>query len=114
MPGPLPISVQLYTLRDAASKDFVGVLKSVAEIGYPAVEFAGLQNKSAKEVRKVIDDLGMVASSAHVALFDPAKRAQVEDEAATLGYKHLVSGFGPNDFKSEATIQEAAAKVNAA
>jgi sugar phosphate isomerase/epimerase len=29
-----PISVQLYSLRETAAKDFVGVLKRVAEIGY--------------------------------------------------------------------------------
>ena len=54
-----PISVQLYTLRDEAAKDFFGVLKTVADIGYTGVEFAGLHGKSAAEVRKVIDDLGL-------------------------------------------------------
>ena len=110
----IPISVQLYSLRDAAAKDFTGVLKSVAQIGYPYVEFAGLHNKSAKEVRKLIDDIGLKPSSAHVALFDPAARAKVEDEARALGYTHLVSGFGKDDFASEDKIRAAADKVNAA
>ena len=35
-----PLSVQLYSLREAAQKDFVRVLKRVADIGYKAVELA--------------------------------------------------------------------------
>ncbi len=37
-----PLAVQLYSLRNEAEKDFVGVLKKVAHIGYQAVELAGL------------------------------------------------------------------------
>lgn len=109
---PKPISVQLYTLRDMAGKDFIGTLRAVADIGYPYVEFAGLHGKCLREIRRVIDDLGMKASSAHVGLFDPAKRAQVEDEAGALGYTHLVSGFSAKDFESEAAVRAAAEKVN--
>ena len=35
------IAVQLYSLRNEAEKDFVKVLKTVADIGYVAVEPAG-------------------------------------------------------------------------
>ena len=34
----LPIGVQLYSLRELAQKDFVAVLKKVADIGYKLVE----------------------------------------------------------------------------
>jgi len=111
---PKPLSVQLYTLRDMAAKDFVATLKAVAEIGYPYVEFAGLHGRTAKEIRKVIDDLGLKASSAHVPLFDNTKHAQILEDANTLGYTHLVSGFGAKDFESEATVKAAAEKVNEA
>ena len=36
-----PISVQLYSLRDEAAKDFKAVVRRVAEIGYKGVEPAG-------------------------------------------------------------------------
>ena len=39
---PTPLSIQLYTLRDQVQGDFPAVLRQVAEIGYQAVEFAGL------------------------------------------------------------------------
>ena len=37
-----PISVQLYSLRQEAESDFVGVLTRLAQIGYTGVEPAGL------------------------------------------------------------------------
>lgn len=65
----IPVSVQLYTLRDSVSKDFAGTLKQLKEIGLGAVELAGFGNlKTAAEVRKVLDDLGMKASGMHVAI----------------------------------------------
>jgi sugar phosphate isomerase/epimerase len=111
---PKPISVQLYTLREMAVKDFVATLKAVADIGFPYVEFAGLHGRTAKEIRKVIDDLGLKASSAHVPLFDNTKHAQILEDANVLGYTHLVGGFGAKDFESEDTVKAAAVKVNEA
>ena len=37
----LPIGVQLYSLRELAQKDFVAVLKKVADIGYKLFETSG-------------------------------------------------------------------------
>ncbi|HYG78724.1 MAG TPA: sugar phosphate isomerase/epimerase [Planctomycetota bacterium] len=113
MTQPLPLSVQLYSLREAAAQDFIGVLKAVAAIGYPAVEFAGLHGRSAREIKRVIDDLGLKVSSAHVPLFDSSKHAQIEEDAAALGVKHLVGGFGAKDFESPEAIRAAADKTNA-
>ncbi|MGD0094744.1 MAG: sugar phosphate isomerase/epimerase, partial [Planctomycetota bacterium] len=109
-----PVALQLYSVRDAAAKDLAGTLKIVADIGYPYVEMAGLHNKTPAEFKKLLDDVGLKPCSSHCGVFDPAKRAQTEDEANTIGYKHLVSGFGPKDFETEDAIKAAAAKINAA
>ena len=45
------ICLQLYTVRTRATTDFLGTLRAVAEMGYPAVEFAGLHGHTAAEVR---------------------------------------------------------------
>jgi sugar phosphate isomerase/epimerase len=111
---PKPIAIQLYTLRELAAKNFVSVLKSVADIGYAGVEFAGLHGMSAAEVKKVIAALGLAACSAHQPLFDPAKYNQIEDEARTLGYTRLVGMFGRTDFDSPDKIKACAEKINAA
>ncbi|HUU34446.1 MAG TPA: hypothetical protein VMW48_10300, partial [Vicinamibacterales bacterium] len=63
-----PIALQLYTLREIAAKDFIGVLEQVAEIGYAGVEPAGLQGHKAGDIRRVLDDLGLVCPSAHMPL----------------------------------------------
>ena len=105
-----PISLQLYTIRHAAADDFFGVLKKVAEIGYKGVEFAGLQNYSPSDVRKVLDDLGLVASSSHVGVPLAENVNETVDVAKALGYDLVISGAGPDDFK---TVDRIKAKAEA-
>lgn len=64
----IPVALQMYTVRDAAQKDFVGTLRKVAEIGYKGVEFAGTGGLSAPELRNVLSDLGLEAAGSHVGL----------------------------------------------
>jgi sugar phosphate isomerase/epimerase len=85
------ISIQLYTVREVASQDFLGTLSKIAEIGYPAVEFAGLHGYSAAEVRAQLDKVGLKAPSAHV----PYTRFVNEfdtviDEMKTLGCDYAI------------------------
>ena len=54
-----PLSVQLYSLRERAEKDFYAVLKDVADMGYVGVEPAGFWNYTPAELKKVLDDLGL-------------------------------------------------------
>lgn len=110
---PRPISVQLYSLREAAAKDFPGVLKLVADIGYAGVEFAGLHNMKAADVKKVLDNLGLKASGAHAPVFVPEKAQQVIDDAKALGVNAVGGGFGPKDFETEDAIKAAAQRANA-
>lgn len=62
----IPIAVQVYSVRDAASKDLPGVLKQIAEMGYQGVEFAGTYGHSAEDVKKMLDDTGLVCMSTHL------------------------------------------------
>lgn len=59
------VGLQLYTVRDLTKKDFAGTLKQVAQIGYDSVEFAGFGGLSAKEVKKLLDDLGLACAGSH-------------------------------------------------
>jgi sugar phosphate isomerase/epimerase len=83
------IALQLYTLREQASEDFTGMLKSVAEAGYGAVEFAGYGELDASALRTIIDNLGLRAISSHV----PFQRMVTEpgavlNELRVLGCYH--------------------------
>jgi sugar phosphate isomerase/epimerase len=109
-----PISVQLYTLREEAQKDFFGVLRTLADIGFKGVETAGLHGKSAAETAKVISDLGLVVSSAHTALPTPESIDEMEDTAKTLGSTYVISGFGPNEFETADDVKRSADRLQAA
>lgn len=64
----MPVAVQLYTLREETSKDFIGTLKKVADIGYKGVEFAGFADIKAEDMRKALDELGLKAVGSHTGI----------------------------------------------
>jgi len=62
----LPVALQLYSVRDYASKNFATAMKKVKEIGYDYVELAGTYGLDAAATKKALDDAGLKAISAHV------------------------------------------------
>src|ERR1700754_1108340 len=65
-PLDLPIGLQLYTIGDAISRDFDGTLKTVAAIGYRAVEGnLSLAGRDAKALKAAYDGFGLTWRSAH-------------------------------------------------
>ncbi len=111
---PKPISVQLYTLREAAKTDFPGVLKKVAAMGYKGVEPAGFHNYKPAEFRKVVEDLGMKVSSSHGPGVNPDNLTEVIDTAGILGIDLVCTGFGPDQFKDLDAIKKTADRLNPA
>jgi len=110
---PLPLGLQLYSLREDAAKDFPAVLKKVAAMGYKGVEFAGLNNMKPADVAKIVRDLGMEPVSAHMACPSKENLNQVLDEAEALGIGYIVTGGWIDHFKDMASIEAFAAKVEA-
>lgn len=89
---PIPISLQLYTVRDLTAKDMAGTLAAVAKMGFQFVELAGYGNlKSAAEVKRALDSVGLKVSSSHTSLdaLEANLPAAIED-ARTLGHRHIV------------------------
>ncbi|MEM2889586.1 MAG: sugar phosphate isomerase/epimerase [Candidatus Bathyarchaeia archaeon] len=66
--GKIPIALQLYSVRDDCARDLPGTLKAVADMGYDGVEFAGYYNRSAEELRRLVDDLGLKVAGTHIGL----------------------------------------------
>ncbi|MGD8238865.1 MAG: sugar phosphate isomerase/epimerase [Armatimonadota bacterium] len=64
----IPIALQVYSVRQDASRDLSGVLAAVADMGYEGVDFAGFYGHSALSVRKMLDDNGLQVAGAHVQL----------------------------------------------
>jgi sugar phosphate isomerase/epimerase len=63
------ISLQLYTVREEAARDMPGTLREISDIGYPAVELAGYGGFAPQDLHKVLEDLGLLVSGAHVPLY---------------------------------------------
>lgn len=91
MPPPI-VGVQLYTVRDACRDDFLGTLRRVSELGYPAVEgFWSLFGAEPAVVRRTLDGLGLAMPSAHVDLATLEQRlGPAADFWAELGCRTLV------------------------
>src|SRR4051812_20426964 len=100
----IPISLQLYTVRDLTAKDFAGTVKKVAGIGYRAVEMAGYGNlKSAAEVKKALDDAGLKVSGAHAPIEQlESDLNKVLDESDALGNKNVICPWMPEARRKDA------------
>ncbi len=107
-----PIAVQLFSLREQAEKDFAGVLKRVADIGYKAVEPAGFWNIRPREFKKIIADLGLKMYSSHSPWARANNLGEVMEIADTIGLDRVVCGYGPADFASLDAIKKTAETTN--
>lgn len=100
-----PVAVQLYSVRDAMAEDFEGTIKKVKEMGYDGVEFAGLFNKSAKEVKAICEENGLVPISAHVSIDDiAADPEKVIGDYAEIGCKYIAIPYAPEDRRPGAPL----------
>lgn len=100
------VGVQLYSIREDMKKDPLSSLKKIAEMGYTHVEHANYIDRkfygySAKEFRKILDDLGLKMPSGHTVMgkkhwdettkdFTDSWKQTVED-AAICGQKYVIS-----------------------
>jgi sugar phosphate isomerase/epimerase len=62
------LGLQLYTIREEASRDFLGTVAKVATIGYAGIEFAGYFGTRARELSKVLVDNNIEAAGTVVSL----------------------------------------------
>lgn len=89
------IGIQLYTLRSDMQRDFEGTLRSVADIGYKQVEFAGYFGRSPSNVRAILKRLGLDAPAAHIGT--PAALTKdfqkLVDDSKVMGHKYLFVAY---------------------
>ncbi len=86
----LPVALQVYSVREAASANLLGTLKKIKEMGYDGVEFAGLYSHTAAEIKEMCQDVGLVPISAHVPFVDMLKNPHgVLSTYAEIGCKYV-------------------------
>lgn len=89
------ITIQLYSVRDLANRDYSGTIRAIAEIGFGCVETAGYPGTTAKEAAKLFEQLGLQAPSGHLDLPVGDRKNAVIDEALLMGHKYLITGCPP-------------------
>jgi sugar phosphate isomerase/epimerase len=86
-----PLSVQLYTVRDALSADLPGTLQRIADIGYTNVEAFGFVD-NADELAAALRDAGLAAPSGHARLLDAGEQdlERIFHASVTIGLGTLI------------------------
>ena len=60
---PIPVGLELYSVREALKTDPMGTVRKVGEMGYQCVEFYApyfdWTEAQTKEMKKLLDDLGV-------------------------------------------------------
>lgn len=70
-PRNVPVALQLWTVREEARRDFAGALRQAAALGYAGVEHVhslGYGGLPARDVRALMDELGLGTAGCHVEL----------------------------------------------
>jgi sugar phosphate isomerase/epimerase len=117
----IPIGLELYSVREALQKDPEATVRAVAEMGYECVEFYGpyydWTESQAKQMRKLLDDLGIRCNSTHndQEYFGAEKIQHARNLNLILGSKYLVMasadlGNGPDRWKAVADSLNSAAE----
>lgn len=96
----IPIALELYTVRRETQADFAGTVRTVAEMGYDGVEFAGYGGLSAEEMRALLEETGLQAAGSHVG-WDALQR-DIEREIAycqAILSPYLVLASAPGEYR---------------
>ncbi|MGB7188749.1 MAG: sugar phosphate isomerase/epimerase [Acidobacteriaceae bacterium] len=108
---PIPLGVQLYTVRGMAEKDLPATLKQIRAIGYDEVElYGGGYGRPADKLRAIIHDAGLRAPSGHFAYDSlPGKLGYAQQ----LGLKWVVCPMLPHSLWTLDGFRAAAKQFNA-
>lgn len=85
--------IQLWTLRDVINTDLPGTLTALSKFGYNSLEPYGFDGNfyghSAREFRKMCNDMGMDITSTHSGI-NAANAAEYTEKAAEAGLEFLI------------------------
>jgi sugar phosphate isomerase/epimerase len=111
---PIPIALQLYSIRETLAQDFAGGVHQIAAMGYKAVETAGFPGTTPTAAGALFRELGLLVPSAHV--FPPPLGDQVGsvvDTMGAIGCRCVVSGLGPDHFRTLDDVKRSCDLFNA-
>ncbi|WP_318615695.1 sugar phosphate isomerase/epimerase [Sporosarcina sp. YIM B06819] len=97
------LGLQLYSIKEAAEQNLLGVLEKVAHFGYEGVQFAGFFGHSATEVKEKMDTVGIQAAGAHVQIEELQNDLDgLLDYHDTIGNRLLICPYLPENMRTTA------------
>lgn len=86
------IGLQLYSVKELCAEDFLGTLRKIGNAGYDGVEFAGFFGCSAEDVKKTLDEAGLVCAGSHtgINLLDEANFAETVAYNKAIGNNLII------------------------
>jgi len=107
-----PLSVQLYSVRDAVAADLPAALQRLAGIGFTAVELYGFVDR-ADEYAAALKDAGLTAPSGHAPVLQYDDPRAAFEAARTVGLGTLIDPHHPaQHWQSADDIRAAAERMN--
>jgi len=103
---PIPVGLELFSVRGELKKDLFATVTAVAKMGYEVVEFYspyfGWTADYAKQVRTLLDDLGIEARSMHSprAAFEPEGRQKAVELNSIVGSTSVVMASAGGRFET--------------
>ncbi|MFN8215324.1 MAG: sugar phosphate isomerase/epimerase [Solirubrobacterales bacterium] len=108
-----PIAVEIYTVRDAADRDFAAALERIAAIGYLGVELVGLHGMKPANFLAEIERLDLEVIGATVA--GPDEEEELEKyygEAVEVGVSVVHTMMDEQHFQTPDAVRRAAELCN--
>jgi sugar phosphate isomerase/epimerase len=112
-----PIALQLYSLREELAKDFEGIVRRVAEMGYIGVEPWGgaFTSITAQAAAQLFKDLGLQVFASHVSMPEGAEKQKMLDIVTGLGTKRMiVASLPPEGFATVEAVERSCERLSRA
>lgn len=110
-----PVSIQLYSVREAMTRDLWGTIETIATMGYPGIEPCNVPGGDAREAAKRIKDLGLVVSGYQAGTPVGDDKNRLLDEAEILGTDRIVCPyFGVENFTTMDAVKASAERFEEA
>ena len=99
----LPVGIQVYGLRDLLEntpENFKSVMEEIKKMGYDGVELAGLYGLAPEKVKAILDEVGLIPISAHVAFAEMMEDLdKVIADYSLIGVKYLVMPYMSEEYR---------------
>ena len=118
--APPLVGLELFSVRDELAKDLFGTVRTVAKVGYQAVEFFSPYYQwnaaYAKQVRQLLDEVGLKAPSTHngANVFTPEGLKKAIELNQIIGSTLIVMASAGRDVKTIDDWKRVAERLTAA